>query len=66
MKKEIPEWGKQCKVKMILSGMTLQDVSDITGYSRTYISAVINGRMIVPQETIKRITAALKVSIDND
>lgn len=60
-KRSIPEWGKQCKVQMVLLGKTLADVSSTTGLGRTYISAIINGRSIAPDETIKKISKALEV-----
>lgn len=64
MKRQIPDWGKQCKVQMLLMGISLQDLSNKTGYSRTYISAVMNGRIISPMETVKKITDALGVPME--
>lgn len=60
-RRSIPEWGKQCKVQMVLLGKTLADVSSTTGLGRTYISAIINGRSIAPDETIEKISKALEV-----
>lgn len=61
MKKQLSPWGKQCKLQMLVLGKSLADISIATNYSKTYISAIINGRIIVPDETIKTISDALGV-----
>ena len=61
MKKTLSPWGKQCKQQMVELGMTLTDVSKVTNLSRTYISGIINGRLIVPEATIKKINDALEI-----
>ncbi len=60
-KRELSPWGKQCKVQMIVLGKSLTDISHETKLSRTYISAIINGRQVAPEETINAISAALEV-----
>lgn len=62
MGKTITQWGKQCKAQMILQGLTLKELSKAVGLSPTYVSAIINGRMIVPQETKEKINKALQVN----
>lgn len=59
--KTISKWGTECKVQMLRKDMSLKDVSEATGLTRTYISAIINGRVIVPQETMMKIGDALEV-----
>lgn len=61
MSKTITPWGKQCKVQMTLRGMTLRELSMTIGLSHTYVSAIINGRVVAPEETIKKINKALQV-----
>lgn len=61
MEKKITPWGKQCKIQMLILGKTLTDVSTETGLSRTYISAIINGRLAVPLETMNKISKSLSV-----
>lgn len=61
MSKAISQWGKKCKIQMIEMNKSLSDLSTETGLSRTYISAIINGRMIVPDETKQKISDALDV-----
>lgn len=62
MGKNMSPWGRKCKVRMLEMGKTLEDISRDTGLSRTYISAIINGRISVPKETIEKISIALKVN----
>lgn len=62
MSKTITPWGKQCKAQMILQGMTLKELSEAAGLSHTYVSGIINGRIIAPQETVERINDALQTN----
>lgn len=62
MGKNISPWGKKCKMQMIALGKSLTDLSVETGLSRTYISAIINGRMVAPQETKDKISKSLSVN----
>ena len=66
MHKSITPWGRKCKSQMILIPMSLTELAKATGYSTTYVSAIINGRQVVPEETAAKITAALKVDIPYD
>lgn len=59
MSKTITPWGRQCKVQMMLQGLTLKELAAAVGLSHTYVSAIINGRTIAPQETVERINEAL-------
>ena len=61
MGKSITPWGRMCKAQMALLNMSLSDVAEKCGFSRCYVSAVINGRVIVPEETRQKIGAVLKV-----
>lgn len=61
MKRELSPWGKQCKVQMLVLGKSLTDLSKETNLSKTYISAIINGRQLAPEETMNAISAALQV-----
>jgi transcriptional regulator with XRE-family HTH domain len=47
---------------MALRGMTLKELGNVTGYSATYLSSIINGRLIVPDETIQKINTALNIT----
>lgn len=64
MKKKLSTWGQQCKIQMLVLGKTLEDLSTATQLSRTYISAIINGRIIVPEETIQKISNELDVNVN--
>lgn len=61
MKRELTPWGKQCKIQMVALGKSLSDLSNETNLSRTYISAIINGRQAAPEETMNAISTALEV-----
>lgn len=64
MNKNITPWGKQCKIQMFTLGKSLTDVSKEIGLSRTYISAIINGRCLAPKETVRKISENLKIDPD--
>lgn len=61
MGKNMTPWGKQCKVQMAVLGMSLKDLSKSVGLSHTYVSAIINGRIIAPEDTVEKINRALQV-----
>lgn len=61
MSKTITPWGKQCKVQMMLLGLSLKDLSKMVGLTYTYVSAIINGRIIAPDETVAKINKALQI-----
>lgn len=61
MSKHITPWGKRCKVQMVMLDKSLADISKETGYTRPYISAVINGRQIASEEAYKKISEVLMV-----
>lgn len=63
MSKHLTPWGRQCKVQMALLGLSLKDLSKTVGLSNTYVSAIINGRIVAPKETIEKINAALQVEV---
>lgn len=61
MSKNITKWGKECKKRMIDKDVTLEALGKATGYTRTYVSAIINGRMIAPDSTVTKISNELGV-----
>ena len=65
MSRNITPWGRQCKAQMILQGITLKELSKKVGLSHTYVSAVINGRVMVPEETTDKISKALNIPVLN-
>lgn len=62
-KRELSPWGRQCKAQMILLDKTLDSLSRETNLSRSYISAIINGRVVAPEETVQLVSNALKVDM---
>lgn len=63
MRKALSPWGRQCKAQMVILGKSLTDLSQETKLSRTYISSIINGRMVAPDDTVKLICNALEVDM---
>ena len=66
MSRTITAWGRRCKAQMILLPKSLTELAKEVGYSETYVSSIINGRVVVPAETAEKITAALNVEIPYD
>lgn len=65
MAKNLSPWGKQCKIQMIALGKNLKQISLETDLSRTYISAIINGRVSAPQDTVNKISKSLEITSSN-
>lgn len=63
MKRGLSPWSKQCKVQMLVLEKSLDQLSRETGFSKSYLSSIINGRIIVPDETVKIISNALDVDM---
>ena len=63
MKRGLSPWSKQCKVQMLVLEKSLDQLSRETGFSKSYLSSIINGRIIVPEETVKVISNALDVDM---
>lgn len=61
MSKTITPWGRRCKAQMSLLDITLKELSETVGLSNTYVSAIINGRIIAPEETTEKINKALNM-----
>lgn len=62
-KRELSPWGKQCKMQMLALGKSLSDVCRETNLSKTYVSSIINGRIIVPEKTVAIISKVLEVDM---
>ena len=54
-------WGRQCRANMMLKGMTYNDLVELTGYSRIYLSKVINGKKQISEQALRNISKALEV-----
>lgn len=63
MGKTMTPWGRKCKAQMAMMGKTLADLSQETNLSITYISSIINGRIMVPDKTVQLISNALDVEM---
>lgn len=63
MGKTISPWGRKCKAQMIILGFSLKDLAESVDLSPTYVSSIINGRMIAPEETVEKISRTLQVDL---
>lgn len=63
MKKKMSSWSRKCKSQMALLDKSLTDLSNETNLSRTYISAIINERIVVPDDTKRIICTALEIEM---
>lgn len=61
--RSLTPWGRECKAQMILLDKSLEDLAIETNLSRNYISAIINGRIVVPEETRDKISSALNITV---
>lgn len=61
---KLPPWCKRAKIAMIQKDITVNDLSAKLEYNRTYVSSVLNGRVISPPVR-KRISDFLNIS-DSD
>ena len=64
MPRELSPWGKRAKIAMIRKGITGVELARELGYSRSYVTSVLNGRAKCPP-AIKRISDYLDIS-DSD
>lgn len=60
-KRRLPEWCKSAKIAMIRQDVTTEDLVKATGYTRTYVSSIINGQMYA-RPAVKTISALLGIS----
>ena len=63
MGKTISPWGRKCKAQMIILGFSLKDLAESVDLSPSYVSSIINGRMIAPEETVEKISRTLQVDL---
>jgi transcriptional regulator with XRE-family HTH domain len=62
--RELSPWCKRAKIAMIEKGIKGIELARELGYSRTYVTAILNGREKCPP-AIKRISDYLNIS-DSD
>lgn len=60
MKRSIPEWCKTAKTAMIQQDLSIGDLAEGLGYTRQYISAILNGRVFSPM-AIRKVSEYLKI-----
>ena len=65
MTEKLSPWCKRAKIAMIENDIAVKDLSAELGYNRSYISSVLNGRVISPPVR-KRISDFLNISDADD
>lgn len=58
---KLSPWCKRAKHAMIDNDVKIAQIADATGYTRQYVSSVLNGRTIT-DGAIKKISAYLDIS----
>lgn len=57
----LPPWCKTVKKVMIDRDMNVTELAELVGMNRSYISGVVNGRVVAP-EIAERINKVLDIS----
>lgn len=65
MAEKLSPWCKRAKIAMIQNDIAVNDLSAELEYNRSYISSVLNGRVISPPVR-KRISDFLNISDSDD
>lgn len=65
MAEKLSPWCKRAKIAMIENDIAVNDLSTELEYNRSYISSVLNGRVISPPVR-KRISDFLNISDSDD
>ena len=63
MKRILPKWCKDAKKAMIDKDMSVEELAQLTGRTRVYISAVLNGRQSAQPE-MQEISDILNIKMD--
>lgn len=61
MERKIPDWCKEAKIAMIRKDITIPKLVEELGFTRQYISSIINGR-VYAAPVIKKISDYLDIS----
>ncbi len=65
MAEKLSPWCKRAKIAMIENDIAINELSAVLEYNRSYISSVLNGRVISPKVR-KRISDFLNISDSDD
>lgn len=63
MKRILPKWCKDAKKAMIDKDMSVEELAQLTGRTRVYISAVLNGRQVA-QPVMQEISDVLNIKLE--
>lgn len=65
MAEKLSPWCKKAKIAMIQKDIGVSDMAEKLGNNRSYISSVLNGRVVSPPIR-KRISDYLNITDDDD
>ena len=65
MAEKLSPWCKRARIAMIENDIAINELSAVLEYNRSYISSVLNGRVISPKVR-KRISDFLNISDSDD
>lgn len=63
MKRKLSPWCKEAKKALIDRDLSVTDLSTAIGVGRTYVSGVLNGRLLVP-EVADKISKELELNVN--
>lgn len=58
----ITPWGKEVKKAMIDMNISMNELAELTGFSRQYLYMIINGRRLGAYEAEEKISSVLNVT----
>ena len=58
---KLSDWCKTAQIALITSGISIQELTERTGYSRQHVSSILNGRTI-SDRAISKISDVLGIS----
>ena len=61
MKRKIPRWCKNAKITMIENDLSTGDLAKALGFTREYMSSILNGRAIT-EPAVKKVSDYLNIS----
>jgi cyanate lyase len=61
MERELPKWCKEAKTAMIWKNLSYDDLAQHVGFTRQYVSSVLNGR-VYSEKAVKKISDFLNIN----
>ena len=58
----LKDWCKKVRIALIEEDLSMKDLAELTGYSSSYIRAVISGRLLRIDTVQSKINEVLKIN----